>query len=145
MTVWYYSSKHKHWIRWALDNNQPASFSREAQQQGLVAVTIRDSVMFYSTALQRPDFHSVTEFRYLYGVDSIKLFYRWKKTPWSFLTIKNTINKAESRRYRFYWYLRQILTIRLRDLFDHKWAWTSMIALSSKLLCGPNGVTSQIL
>ena len=52
------------------------------QQRGLVAVTIRGSVLFYSSAIWRPDFRSVNrEFRYLYGVDSIELktlFYRWK-------------------------------------------------------------------
>ena len=46
----------------------------QRQQRGLVAVTIRGSVLFYSSAIRSPDFHSVkTEFRYLYGVDSIKL------------------------------------------------------------------------
>ena len=39
-------------------------------QQVLVAVTIRGSVLFYSSAVRRPDFHSVTELLYLYGVDS---------------------------------------------------------------------------
>ena len=29
------------------------------QQRGLVAVTIRSSVLFYSSAIRRPDFHSV--------------------------------------------------------------------------------------
>ena len=50
------------------------------QQRGLVAVAIRGSVLFYSSTIQRPDFHSVkTKFRYEYGVDSIELrtlFYR---------------------------------------------------------------------
>ena len=52
----------------------------QRQQQGLVALTIRGSVLFYSSAIRRPDFHSVNrEFLYLYGVDSIELktlFYR---------------------------------------------------------------------
>ena len=43
-------------------------------QRGLVALTIRGSIRFYSSAIRRPDFHSVNrEFRYLYGVDSIEL------------------------------------------------------------------------
>ena len=52
------------------------------QQRGLVALTIRGSVLFYSSDIWRPDFSSVNrEFRNLYGVDSIELktlFYRWK-------------------------------------------------------------------
>ena len=52
-----------------------------AQQRGLVAVTIRDSVLFYSVVIWMLVFHSVAEFRYmhLYRVDSIEvktLFYR---------------------------------------------------------------------
>ena len=57
-------------------SNQPTQ-----QQPELVSVIIRGSVLFYSSAVWRPDFHSVAEFRYLYLVDLIKLrhlFYRWK-------------------------------------------------------------------
>ena len=64
--------------------------------------------MFYSSAVRRPDFHSVDEFRYLYGVDLIELrtlFYDCKMCC-------DQIGKVP--------FLSQILAIRLRDLFDHK-------------------------
>ena len=64
-------------------SNQPTSCCRcVRQQRGLVAITIRGSVLFYSSAKWRPGFHSVkTEFRFIYRVDSIELrtlFYLWK-------------------------------------------------------------------
>ena len=45
-------------------NQQVVAMKR--QQGGLVSVSIRGSVLFYSSAVRRPDFHSV-EFWYLYG------------------------------------------------------------------------------
>ena len=96
----------------------------QRQQRGLVAVTIRGSVLFYSSAIWRPNFHSVkTEFRYLYGVDSIELrtlFYLWKMCRDHHWHWKNTKSKSEGRRCQFCWYLTCILTIRLRDFFDHQ-------------------------
>ena len=96
----------------------------QRQQRGLVAVTIRGSVLFYSFAIWSPDFRSVkTEFRYLYGVDSIELrtlFYLWKMCRDHHWHWKNTKSKIESRRCQFCWYLTCILTIRLRDFFDHQ-------------------------
>ena len=72
------------------------------QQRGLVAVTIRGSVLFYSSAIWRPDFRSVNrEFWYLYGVDSIELktlFYRWKMCRNHHEHWKNTKSESESRR-----------------------------------------------
>ena len=98
-------------------SNQPTSW-------GLVAVTIRGSVLFYSSAIWRPDFCSVkTEFRYLYGVDSIELrtlFYLWKMCRDHHWHWKNTKSKSETRKCQFCWYLTCILTIRLSDFFDHK-------------------------
>ena len=92
------------------------------QQRGLVAITIRGSVLFYSSAIWRPDFHSVkTEFGYLYGVDSIELrtlFYLWKMCCDHHWHWKNT--KSKSRRCQFCWYLTCILTIRLRDFIDYQ-------------------------
>ena len=48
------------------------------QQRGLVALTIRGSVLLYSVTVCMPDFHSVVEFRYIYEVNLIEaktLFY----------------------------------------------------------------------
>ena len=96
----------------------------QRQQRGLVAVTIRGSVLFYSSAIWRPDFRSVkSEFRYLYGVDSIELktlFYHWKMCRDYHWHWKNTKSKSESRKCQFCWYLTCIWTIRLRDFFDHQ-------------------------
>ena len=111
-----------------LDNDLIATNHRvvaaQRQQPGLVAVTIRGSVLFYSSAIWKPDFLSVkTEFRYLYGVDSIELrtlFYLWKMCPDHHWHWKNTKSKSESRRCQFCWYLTCILTIKLRDIFDHQ-------------------------
>ena len=41
------------------------------KQRELVAGTIRGSVLFYSSAVWRPDFFEVAQVRYLYGVGSI--------------------------------------------------------------------------
>ena len=113
----------------------------QRQQRGLVVVTIRGSVLIYSSAIWRPDFYYVkTEFRYLYGVDSIELrtlFYIWKMCRDHHWHWKNTKSKSESRRCQFCWYLTCILTIRLGDFFRSPRAWTFTIALSSKRLCDP--------
>ena len=61
-----------YWFQHTIATNQRV-VSPKRQQIGLVAVTVRGSVLFYSSAVQRPDFHSVTEFQYLYRVDSIEL------------------------------------------------------------------------
>ena len=87
------------------------------RQRELVALTIRGSVLFYSSAIWTSDFRSVKrEIRYLYGVDldrSKTWFYRWKMYIDHFWQWKNTKNKLESQRYRFCWYSSYILTTRL--------------------------------
>ena len=93
------------------------------QQRELVAVTIRGSVLFYSSAIWTSDFRSVKrEFRYLYGVDldrSKTLFFHWKMYIDHYWQWKNTKNKLESRRYRFCWYSSYILTT-LLGLFTNR-------------------------
>ena len=121
----------------------------QRQQRGLVAVTIRGSVLFYSSAIWRPDFRSVkTEFRYLYGVDSIELrtlFYLWKMCCDHHWHWKNTKSKSESRRCQFCWYLTCTFNHKTEGFFRSPGAWTLTIALSSKRLCDPHDVTSQFL
>ena len=96
-------------------NHRVAAAKR--QQRELVAVTIRGSVLFYSSAIWTSDFRSVKrEFRYLYGVDldiSKTLFYRWKMYIDHFWQWKNTKNKLGSLGCRFCWYSSYILTTRL--------------------------------
>ena len=109
------------------NSNQPTSCCR-ATTRWLVAITekntIRGSVLFYSSAIWRPDFRSVKkEFRYLYGVDSIELrtlFYLWKMSRDHHWHRKNTKSKSESRRCQFCWYFTCIITIRLGDFFDQQ-------------------------
>ena len=108
------------------------------QQRGLVAVMIRGSVLFYSSAVQRPDFHSVAKFWYLYGVDSIELrtlFYRWKCAVIIFYNEK--IQKINL--------IAKIPLSQTEGFVRSPRAWMLMIALSSKRLCDPHDVTSQIL
>ena len=130
---------------WWLDNsNQPTSCCRAS-----VAVTIRGSVLFYSYAIWRPNFHSVkTEFRYLYGVDSIELrtlFYLWKMCCDHHWHWKNTKSKRESRRCQFCWYLTLYFNNKTEGFFQSPGAWMLTIALSSKQLRDPHDVTSQFL
>ena len=94
-------------------------------QRGLVSVTIRDFVLLYSYTICRTDFLSIVSLSSSFYTESI----RSNLEPYSTIEICTVIifdnvkipkNNNESRKYRFYLYLRQILAIRLRDLFDHQ-------------------------
>ena len=101
--VWYYQT-HQHGIAWGqiwyawsicrvkwllpsfkfliIATNQLVVAAKR-QLWGLVAITIRGFVLYYSSAVRRPDFHSEADL-------TKNLILPLENVLWSFLTIKNT-------------------------------------------------------
>ena len=117
------------------------------QQRELVAGTIRGSVPFYLSAVWRPDFFEIAQFRCQNGVDSIKvrtLFYCWKLAMIIINIVKIQKVKLNRKDASF-------VDINLLYIFSHKtegFVWSPgagrlLIALWSKPLCNSYNVTSQ--
>ena len=116
------------------------------QQRGLVAVTIRGSVLFSCSMNARFSFCRpvLVSIRSRFN-QSKNLILPLKNVPWSFLTMKKYKNKVESRRYHFLLIFKSYFSHKTEGFIWSQKAWMLMIAVSSKWLYDPYDVRSKIL
>ena len=106
----------------------------QQQQRRLVAITIRGFALFYSSAIQKPDFYPVTKFRYLYGVHLIELrtlFYHWKMCC-DLFDNKKIQNIKLNHKDSVFMIFKLVFSHKTEGFVQSQRAWTLMIDLSRK-------------